>query len=427
MKLRISMTALKLSTALIALLCIVGCKSGPELQSGTRDWDYINVTWDNPDFTEFGVRLTPASTKWNGVMDRTIEVTPNGVAVGNGDFRLHTIGGDGPAKPNGVSVFASVGDEEIIARPDAQGTYATSKAPGVVDLQAHGLRVGFTPLMTRLFQIEPNHSSPAPFDTTHVRLDPNILLVPIEAVVVFHDKDSQGHLNGTEQQRRATQLMFWDHIPEVETVNITDGQFGELTTAQHAMPWVRRDKDGRFNVLTQMAPDAVWHRCGVQFRLVNYFEMQVPARNVFPVEGNESADPDRFWQHGTVDDAPLRDNVRRVKDDPRHMEGAVIVVFMQRVSFPDAPEVGRALQREGAIGVSLTDGRSTDGVVGHELGHLTGLRDATGSEKDAAGNPLFNVMIGIGPGVDPTDAECKAIKKWAGSFPKFWTEPHPER
>jgi hypothetical protein len=410
----------------ILLVSAAACDRGPRFQSGQHVGDDIVVRWDNPDFTEVGITLAPATTKWNGVMERTVDATPAGVVIGNGDFRVRTDLGDGPAMSSGVSVFASVREEELSARPDADGHFGSAGPSSVVDLVAHGLRVGHTPLAVRMAQIEPNRSFPAPFTTSRVRLDTSVALVPIEAVVVFHEKDAGGHFDGgTESQRRTAQLMFWDHSPDVQTTNITDGQFGEITSAQHAMRWVRRDGNGRYGVATQMAPDAVWQRCGVQFRVVNYIELQVPHRNVRPAEGDADGDPDRFWPTGTVDDAPLRENVGLAKRDPRHMEGTVTVVFMDRVSFPDAPEVGRALAGNGAIGVSLSDNRSSNGVVGHELGHLSGLRDATGSEKDGAGKPMFDVMVGLGPGVDPTDAECRRMKPWAEGFVGWWTKPHP--
>ena len=43
---------------------------------------------------------------------------------------------------------------------------------------------------------------------------------------------------------------------------------------------------------------------------------------------------------------------------------------MLRVSFPQAPERGRALQSRRVIGVSLEERGSSDGVIAHELGHL---------------------------------------------------------
>lgn len=400
-----------------ALLFLVGCAQGPSVQDGKASGDFTIVNWDNPDFTEFGVKLTPANTKWNGMMDRTITVTPLGVANGNGDFRVETLNGDGPAVTSGLSVFASVRDEELPARPDAEGMYSSATGASV-DLVAHGLRVGYTRLDVRLRQIEPNRSTPAPFDSLHLKLDEAVSLVPVQAVVVYATKDAQGKFkSSTESQRRPAQLMFWDHWPDVETTNITDGQFGEITTAQHAMSWVRRDATGAYRVSTQTAPDGIWHRCGVQFRLVNYFELEVPQRNVFPATGNEEQDPNRFWATGTSDRTPLQDNLARAKRDPRFMEGATAVIFMDRVSFPEAPEVGRALIGEDAIGVSLTDGRSTDGVVGHELGHLSGMNDAE------AGNSAWNVMWGLGPGIEPTDNECRVMKRWADKKKDFWMVP----
>lgn len=404
--------------AMVLLLAVGGCTPVTIFQTGQHVGDDIVVSLDNPDFTEQNVILTSANTKWNGVMARSIDVTSQGFSVGNGDFQVYTWDGDGPAKSNGVSYFASVSDEELPARPDAEGYYASDQPPTIVDLQAQGLRIGFTAMRVQLFQIEPNHSRPTIFTTSRVRLDPKVALIPIEAVVVYHDKDAQGSLDlGMEFQRLPQQLAFWDHLPAVETTNITDGQYGELTSVIHAMSWYRRDKDGQYRVGTQAAPDTIWARCGVQFRLVNYFELQVPTRNVIPVRGNADQDSDRFWPDGTFDDQPLYANIDLAKRDPRHMEGTVLAIFMQRVGFPDAPEVGRAIEYRQAIGVSLNDNRSTDGVVAHELGHLSGLRDTSDTKN-------YNVMINPGPGIIPTDAECERIQKWADAFTKFWTEPH---
>lgn len=419
------MKNLNKGVALAALLAATGCDPEPAafLQTGKQVGDDTVVTLDNPDFIQVNLPLTPAKTKWNGVMPREIDVTAHGFAVKNGDFEVRTWRGDGPAATSGVSVFGSVSNEELPARPDAEGHYASDQPPAAVALHAHGLRVGFKPLLVQLFQIEPDHSSPTRFTTLRARLDPDVALVPIEAVVLFHEKDAQGHLTGMQQQRLPQQLAVWDHMPAVETTNVTEGQYGELTSVSHAMRWHRRDKDLQYAVGTQTAPDTVWGFCGVQFRLVNYFELQVPARNVFPARGNADENPDQFWPAETHDDRPLRENLSRVQRDPRHRNGTVVAIFMQRVGFADAPEVGRALVGSNAIGVSLTDNRSTKGVLAHELGHLSGLRDGDASAKDAAGNPLFDVMVNPGPGVKPTAAECDPIKRWADSFKGFWTRP----
>jgi hypothetical protein len=302
---------LSIGTFLIAY----GCgNSGPSVQTGKKVNDDMVVMLDNPDFTESAVKLAPAQTKWNGTMAREIDTTSGGVSVTNGDFVVRTWQGDGPAKSNGTSVFPAVGNEDLWARPDADGHFGSNQPPASVDLQASGLRVGFTPLLVQLFQIEPNHSSATFFQALRVRLDPKVALVPVEAVVVFHDKDQNGQLNdGMEQQTIPQQLALWDHLSPAQTANITDGQFGELTSVTHAMRRYRRDGEGMYRVGTQTAPDTVWAVCGVQFRLVNYFELQVPIRNVYPSRGN--GDADRQWPIGTVDDVPLQENADLVKRD----------------------------------------------------------------------------------------------------------------
>src|SRR6478609_1265831 len=94
-----------------------GCDSGPSVQTGKKVADDVVVTIDNPDFLQSGVNLPPSQTKWNGPMAREIDTSPNGVAVSNGDFVVRTSQGDGAAKSNGVSVFPSVGNEDLWARP----------------------------------------------------------------------------------------------------------------------------------------------------------------------------------------------------------------------------------------------------------------------------------------------------------------------
>jgi len=392
-------------------------------QTGRKEGDYTVVTLDNPDFTEPKVQLTPASTQWNGTMPRTITVTNSGFSVANGDFKVSTWDGDGPAKSNGVSVFRSVSDEDLPARPDNVGTYASDIPPAEVELKAHGLRVGYTPLLVRTYQVEPNRSTPVEFTTSRVKLDPNVKLIPIEAVVVFHEKDADGKLDfGMENQRVNQQLAFWDHLPIPQTTNITDGQYGEIKSTIHAMQWYKRDAEGNYRVGTQTAPDMIWSPCNVQFRLVNYFEIKVPTRNVYPAR-KDDPDTDKYWPLGTYDDEPLRDNIRIAKQDPRHMDETVMVVFMARAAFHDAPEVGRAIEDQNAIGVSLNDNRSSDGVVGHELGHLSGLRHGGADIKDANGKFMWNVMVDPGPGIRATEAECNKFRQWAERFIGFWTKP----
>src|SRR5258708_4306621 len=104
--------------AAVVLLAVGSCKpqqpSQPleVFQTGIHVGDDIVVSLDNPDFTEQSVMLTPANTLWNGVLARSIDVTSQGFSVGNGDFHVETWNGDGPAKTNGVSTFASVSNEE---------------------------------------------------------------------------------------------------------------------------------------------------------------------------------------------------------------------------------------------------------------------------------------------------------------------------
>ncbi len=405
-----------------AAIILVGCSGEPQLQTGRHEGDFIVVTMDNPDFLQPSVALTPSKTKWNGMMARGIEVTLGGVAVSNGDFRLRTWGGDGSALTSGVSVFPSVRDENLPGHPNEPGKYGSDLPPARVDLGAQGLRIGYTPLLMRMYQIEPDHSVAVDYGTSRVKLDEKVALVPIQAAVVYASKDAQGVLeNGMEAQRLPQQTALWDHQPYVQTTNITDGSYGELTTANHAVPsWYPRDKTGRYRVGSQAAPDTVWGHCGVQFRLVNYFELKVPLKNVFPARGgdNVSEDDERLWPRGTVDDQPLYDNVRRIQADPRFMEGAVLVVFMGRVGFPDAPEVFRAIQGRQAVGISLNDNRSTDGGLAHELGHLSGLGHGNA--------PEYDVMVNPGPGLDPTEAECRKMKSWADNYKGFWTKPHPQ-
>jgi hypothetical protein len=52
------------------------------------------------------------------------------------------------------------------------------------------------------------------------------------------------------------------------------------------------------------------------------------------------------------------------------------------------------------------------------------MGDAQAPGKDANGKPLWDVMLGVGPGIDPTDNECKSMKQWADRRIKFWMEPH---
>ena len=231
-----------------------------------------------------------------------------------------------------------------------------------------------------------------------------------------------GRLNdGMEQQSLPQQLALWDHLSPAQTTNVTDGQFGELTSAIHAMNRYRRDGEAMYGVGTQTAPDTVWARCGVQFRLVNYFELQVPVRNVYPSRGN--GDADRQWPIGTVDDAPLQENADLVKRDPRHIDGAITAIFMGRAGFSDAPETGRALSSRRVIGVSLSETRGTDGIIAHELGHLSGLGDAKGTEKDAAGKPKYDVMVQVGSGRPSDRGRMPGHQEVGGPLQEIFRRP----
>ena len=69
------LAGLSVGMSLIAYRC---GNSGPSVQTGKKVNDDLVVTLDNPDFTELGVELTPAQTRWNGTMAREIDATSGG-------------------------------------------------------------------------------------------------------------------------------------------------------------------------------------------------------------------------------------------------------------------------------------------------------------------------------------------------------------
>jgi hypothetical protein len=377
---------------------------------------------DNPDFVQTKVDLKPVSTQWNGTMSFEIQVTSSGHQISNGDLRVITFNGDGPALPNRVSGFGSVTDERLAARPDMEGVYSSSTPPARVDLHTQGLRLGYTPMNVQLARVQPNGALQLnEFGAPRVSLDPNVRLVPVQAVVTYHTINGDGELGeGMDRQALPHQLAFWDRVPSPDIAIITDGSYGEITSAIWPMEWYRRDAAGQYLVQTQAAPDTIWDKCGVQFRLVNYFALQVPLRNVRPQVGDADADPNRFWPVGSLNDAPSRDNLRLAQEHAKFWDGVVTAIFVDRVGLEPGNEVGRAFRESSTILVSLTDGSGEDGVVGHELGHLSGLGDAGGLDTN------YSVMVSPGPGTEPTPRECARMNEWALNFSPFWQSPPPQ-
>ncbi len=115
-----------------------------------------------------------------------------------------------------------------------------------------------------------------------------MLLVPVQVFVLTSDQDDNSAWNLPKQ------LAFWDRVPtETSVQRVTDGHFGELTSASHSLAnWVDGGEQGpaQARLNERYLPDDVWASCGVQFRLVNFTEIRTTVPNTRPTGAALSLD-----------------------------------------------------------------------------------------------------------------------------------------
>jgi hypothetical protein len=375
--------------------------------------DYT-VTLDNP-LTLTNVALDFVNAQWNGGGPVPEEVMASGAGFTsyNVDYTFQTWGGDGPPAGNYTAAIGSV-EDEYYSWPNAVGSWTAGTASSTFAGHGRGIRVGYTPLNVAFQALHPDYSSSVPGNPVTVKLDPNVDLVPFQVVVM-----RSGTFPASTTLNR--QLAFFDQIHLSGTTRFTNGATGELEYTQRSFiappgtplwdqptPWMSRGADGYY-VGSDLTPDSAWASCGIQFRLVNYFEMDRPNKYVLPQIRKLATQPedDDYFAKGTLDDAPCYGNHAAAVADPRYMDDVPLLIFMQRSGFPESLEEGRALSGLATACVKPGAGPT---VIAHEIGHIMDMPDCSGDCSD----PACNMMCSLGGGaMPPTASECSRAKSWA--------------
>ncbi len=365
------------------------------------------VTLDNP-LTFGNVGLSPVNTQWaGGVVAEEVESVGAGFVNYNIDLNYFTSGGQGAAASNGLASVGAV-DDQYYAWPNATGTWSAS-ANATFSGNGRGIRVGYAPLTVELRASHPDDTLTTLGAPVTVQLAPTVELVPFQ-VAVFYSNNIPRETNLTQQ------LAFFDQIHYSEKTTFTDGSTQEMTSVQHgftALPgapyaptqWMNPNSDGYYASMGDYTPDSVFASCGIQFRLINYFEILTDDKHVAPAVKLPN-DPDETPTHfpfGTSDSTPCYNNRDAAQADPRFVPDVPLLIYMRRSGFSNSPEDGRALPGSRTACVRRNAGVT---VIAHEIGHILGLGDC--GNCSAAG---CNLMCSAGGGAaPPTASECASAK-----------------
>jgi hypothetical protein len=378
--------------------------------------DVVYVALDNPElFTN-----TPLINVYSAEVDDQVseEILTGGSSWQqlHCDHVVHTSGGDADSPPSGLTSGGSINDT-LYPWPAVDGDVSDS-----VELHTHGLRVGYRPLTVGMTDERPNLTEALGMLPFNVQLDPNILLVPVQVAVLYSDSYP------LDDARLDSQLVLWDLYSQLasqsqETHPIEQPPFQELySTSRSWANWISRGQNGTYRFENAYTPDSIWDWCGIQFRLVNEWEV--------PVTDDITTPPNSACGFGNDELAPLITNYESIVSMlPGFRSDVPTLVVMNRCTCPDF------LSFEGGHGVSVIDQpefcaglQTTDPlVVAHELGHVFGMCDAylPGSKGGCPGdgfeqlctgaNPKYAIMCDGGATV-PTQTECNQARAAAASY-----------
>lgn len=377
--------------------------------------DFI-VTVDNP-LASSALRLELQPTVWGGIQPETVTIATDGFSNQNADFSYLASNGEGNPKPNNTApADAGSLNDTLFSWPNTRPTtFAAATADDRYTAQARGLRVGYAPLTVQPRNRLPDDSVLSTGPSTSVKLDPSVLLVPIQVIVVY----SNTYPRRTDLR---DQLMLFDQVHEPATSVFTDGATQErLGTLRgfEGLPWMNPDENGLYNVIGFDTPDSAWRSCGIQFRLVNYFEKYTDKdKYVLPSKADRTITPedpdfDRYYSKTAPDGTPCAGTLNFVgTNEPRFLSGVLPVIYMERSGFSDSLEDGRAVDG----GVCVRRGAPRNSLA-HEIGHIMLAPPGSAFADDCpCGTVDCKMLCTVGGGSSPpTASECTRARTWAQS------------
>jgi hypothetical protein len=281
-----------------------------------------------------------------------------------------------------------------------------------VTLVSNGLRVGYSPVEFQLFVTQPNRQRQIGAFPAELVLDPSVLLVPVQVFVLF----STEHPKTTSLSE---QLALWDRVPTVTQRTVLD-EPGQLDAVVSFMSnWVQGGEGlpGNAGLGPQrfILPDDVWCRCKIQFRLVNYTELQLDDASVSPKDTGQGLQ------------APLLQNLRTIRAHQNFIQNVPTMVFTSLCTPFGVAPLGTLFTPTGitlpgqAIGCVSMASPQRHTIV-HELSHL--ILDTSDHAVCVQGDySKNNVMCETG-GAQVIDEQCSSAsshirsQKWSELFPR---------
>ena len=377
---------------------------------GDEDPDKVaySVFVDNPLVTSPTSLIDVPSASAGMAVGQAIDADPSAYIFSSGDAEIFTSGGEDPSADNTAPIYITGGavNDTLFAWPNPNSSLHLSSGDSTA-LLSRGIRVGYNPLGVQTKSSDRTSSSYG--SAVSVALDPSVDLVPIQVAVMYSD-------TYPPSTSRAEMLNLFDQISAPDVSRFFDGA-GELDSIQRSFlgisgsgytisPFLRpAGAPATVQVRGIITPDSALSSCGVQFRLVNYFEVYGPDRMNVPVKGG-SEYTDSQYPNGTNDNTPCNESAEQARASGHALDNVPLVVFKQRAGFAGTGEDGRYVPTADASCVSF-QGSKSPVTVAHELGHNAGLGDCTGSAT-------CQLMISLGGGaVPPSSYECGVIKTWA--------------
>jgi hypothetical protein len=373
---------------------------------------YVDV--DNPRiWTE--VILDVVKTQWNGPMSQEVVADANaslgpGWQCFNCDLNVNETGGDAAPGGNELGGKAESIRETLLPWPGRSGHWGT---PGMrqVTLLTEGLRVGGSrsrPLEVQLMIEGPDKSWQMAAFPLRVLLDPKVILIPVQ-ILVLHADDGSPLVTSIDRQ-----LALWDRFPTPRIYQtVVDSQFGEITsTTRELEDWVAGGEDGvsSANYVDEIyLPDDVFAVCGVQFRVVNFVQMAVDNRHLYPTVDSFPIDPQ----------TALIENVDEFKQRPDFLPGVLTAVFTERCGYDTISDggigTGEGMAPPVLHDVACVNANMRNAILSHELGHVL-----LGSAH-APDNQTTNLMHSHpATATDLTAGQCTTVRNRATGFLRFW-------
>lgn len=320
----------------------------------------------------------------------------------------------------------STGQQLLHTWPTSDGEWLPGGEPVLMPWELHGARFGYFTSTVTVSKIRANSTIALASDATRFRVAPNVLIVPIQAILVLPDYPKPDY----EAIMRVTfgaeeQGVVWDDRWRAERQRFT-GPGGVLSQVQGK--WTRKSGSGprrTSDIFT--LPDDVFDTCGIQFRLVSFHELRVSKElfELYRLSGRaEVPICDKFpgIQNRMFElDARARD-VPGVRGDlPRvifnwTVQPSVCNDLEPLVDVACDPE-NSGCGDAGFVVVGLENlGLQKHLVLSHELGHVLSLAHRSKSACTPDEFLMCGTVGSLSPEFEDEAAECAEARAWALTY-----------